>query len=74
MTVNNFHLYLACKWNFPKSQLIRNTKRDYAIFQADLSIRFSAHKYGRYALTPSLKVFIDGRADMYGEQILSNYS
>jgi hypothetical protein len=30
--------------------------------------------YLLYALTPPPKVFIDGRADMYGEQILSDYS
>jgi len=30
--------------------------------------------YLLYAFIPSLKVFIDGRANMYGEQILSNYS
>jgi hypothetical protein len=30
--------------------------------------------YLLYALTPPPKVFIDGRADMYGEQILSDYN
>ena len=29
--------------------------------------------YLLYALNPPPKVFIDGRADMYGEQILSDY-
>jgi hypothetical protein len=30
--------------------------------------------YLLYALTPPPKVFIDGRADMYGEQIMSDYN
>ena len=30
--------------------------------------------YLLYALTPPPKVFIDGRADMYGEQIFSDYN
>ncbi len=30
--------------------------------------------YLLYALNPPPKVFIDGRADMYGEQLLSDYS
>ncbi|MBE0576189.1 MAG: hypothetical protein IH613_09865 [Desulfuromonadales bacterium] len=34
---------------------------------------YSLGGYLLYALTPPPKVFIDGRADMYGEQILSDY-
>jgi hypothetical protein len=34
---------------------------------------YSLGGYLLYALTPTPKVFIDGRADMYGEQILSDY-
>jgi hypothetical protein len=35
---------------------------------------YSLGGYLLYALNPPPKVFIDGRADMYGEQILSDYS
>ena len=35
---------------------------------------YSLGGYLLYALTPPPKVFIDGRADMYGEQILSDYN
>ncbi|MDG5467566.1 hypothetical protein P9J64_04440 [Deltaproteobacteria bacterium IMCC39524] len=35
---------------------------------------YSLGGYLLYALTPPPKVFIDGRADMYGEKILSDYS
>lgn len=35
---------------------------------------YSLGGYLLYALSPSPKVFIDGRADMYGEQIMSDYN